>query len=266
MRRIIEGIICALILLASTTLPRLQAQRTNDVARLVVGVSGGFIGRAGLWRTTQPMITRGTAIDTFKLDRGIRSNINLTGHVAYFPNPRFGINGELAYLGLGTVDNCFRPVDINDQVNRLACTALAGQKRAASAIALMGGGIWRPIPAGDVQPYVKGQLGVALTPRSTSSMTAVFGEDDAFALPIYRDEHTKEISPAAALGVGFATAPRNGYQFSVEFRATAVRLSTVDGPAPLGSQDPKIGSKWAVMPTITLGFDIVLERRRGRRY
>ncbi len=257
-------LLCAIACLT----PTLSAQRTNDEARLAVGLNVGYIGGGDLWQTDQPVATNSATPDLFRLHRTLRSNITLSGHLSYFPRPTFGITGEVGYLGLGTVDNCdIISEPTPDPFNAIGCRALDYKKRAASAVSAMGGVIWRPQPRGAVQPYLKAMAGLSLVPRSTTTVTAFFTRDfQDFALPVYAEDGSKTVTPTGALAIGFATAPNSGYQFSVEFRATAVQLQVVDGPAPVGDLHPPIGSHWMLLPTITAGFDIVLEKRRGRRY
>jgi hypothetical protein len=126
--------------------------------------------------------------------------------------------------------------------------------------------VLRPQSRGDVQPYLRANVGLAIAPRSTTAMTAFFGADDEFALVIYEEDDSQATKPMGALSVGFATAPRAGYQLRLEARFTAVQLDVVTGPAPGGSLTPPRGSKWVFLPSIMAGLDIVLEKRRGRRY
>lgn len=253
-------------LLVMLPLLPVAGQSTNDESRLVVGITGGYIGGTHLWSTRQPVATDMGDPDVFVLDRTLRGNITVGGHLTYFPTPTWGVTGEVVYLGLGTRDRCDLAEPSNDVFNRLACASLQNKARAASAVALMGGGVWRPIPRGDIQLYLKAQGGLALVPRSTTTVTAFFGVDGELALPIYQEDGSKAVAPIGAAAIGFATAPNRGYQFSIEFRATAARIQVVDGPAPVNVRLPPISSKWTILPTITAGFEIVLEKRRGRRY
>ncbi|HET9064584.1 MAG TPA: hypothetical protein VFN22_02025 [Gemmatimonadales bacterium] len=253
------------LLMALPLLP-ITGQRSNDESRLVVGITGGYIGGTDLWAVEQPITTNTTESDRFALARRLRGNITVGGHLTYFPRPSWGVTGEVVYLGLGTRDQCALVTPSNDGFNRLACASLENKERAASAVAVMGGGVWRPVPRGDIQLYLKVQGGLALVPRSTTTMTAFFGIDDDFALPIYAEDGSKDVAPIGAAAIGFATAPNRGYQFSLEFRATAARIQLVDGPAPVGVLTPPIRGQWKLLPTITAGFEIVLERHRGRRY
>ncbi len=245
----------------------LGAQATNDESRLTVGIGLGYIGGASLWTVSdQPVYSNNSQIDEFAIVRRLRSNFTLTGQLTYFPKPTFGWTGELTYLGLGTSDGCHLVVDHGDFFNRAACTAIDGHERAASAIAAMGGAVWRPSSRGDLQPYLRGTVGLALVPRSTTAVTAFFGQDDNTALPLYVEDNSKAAKPIGALSIGFATAPHNGYQFRIEARATAVQLVQVTGPATIGNLSPPTGSKWVMLPSFVVAFDIVLEKRRGRRY
>lgn len=253
-------------LLMALPLLTITGQRTNDESRLVVGLTGGYIGGTDLWTVEQPIAANTAQPDRFRLARGLRGNITVGGHLTYFPRPSWGVTGEVVYLGLGTRDNCVLAAPSNDGFNRLACASLENKERAASAVAVMGGGVWRPVPRGDIQLYVKAQGGLALVPRSTTTVTAFFGFEDEFALPIYVEDGSKDVTPIGVAALGFATAPNRGYQFSIEFRATAAQLQVVDGPAPVSVLTPPVSSKWTILPTITAGFEIVLEKRRGRRY
>jgi hypothetical protein len=262
MQRLLLGL--ALVTPISTA--TLAAQATNDEARLTVGVIGGWIGGGALWSVTQPMFAVGNLVDQFALERRLRSNITVAGQLSYFPRPNFGWTGEVSYIGIGSADACALQVDNNDPFNQAACQAIDGRDRAASGVALSGGVVLRPMSRGDIQPYFRANLGLALVPRSTTAMTAFFGEDDQYALLLYDEDESRAAKPLGALSFGLATAPRAGYQFRLEARATAIQLEVVDGPAADASRNPMVGSKWVILPSISFGMDIVLEKRRGRRY
>lgn len=244
----------------------LAGQATNDEARLTVGVIGGWIGGGALWSVTQPISAVGNRVDQFALERDLRSNITLAGQVTYFPRPSIGWTGEVSFLGIGTTDRCTMQVDNDDPFNQAACNAIDGRDRAASGVALAGGVVLRPSSRGDIQPYLRANVGLALVPRSTTAMTVFFGEDDQFAMLLYEEDGSRAAKPLGALSLGIATAPNSGYQFRLEARATAIQLGVVDGPAPDGTGSPVIGSKWTILPSLSIGMDIVLEKRRGRRY
>jgi hypothetical protein len=262
MSRALISLPLALLLAA----PPAATQATNDESRLLVGIMGGWIGGSQLWSVRQPVFTNGGNIDEFVLVRDLRANITVAGQLTYFPNPTFGWTGEITYVGLGNRDGCALAVDNGDVFNRTACDAIAGRNRAASAVTASGGVVLRSGSRGDVQPYLRANVGVALVPRSTTTMSAFFGNDGELVLVIYGEDDSRAARPLGALSVGFSTAPRAGYQFRLEARATAVQLDVVTGPSPVGSPDPPIATRWTFLPSIMVGLDIVLEKRRGRRY
>lgn len=243
------------------------AQATRDQARLVVGVSAGYIGGSGLWRVNnQPIRALNNEQDVFDIERRLRPNITFIGQGTYFPSDHVGITGEVAYLGLGTTDACKFIASANDGINRSACAAINGDNRSASGVAATAGVMLRPASRAAYQPYVRIQAGVALVPRSTVPVTAVFGQTQGSVLPIYTISNDKEVKPAGVLAFGISTAPSAGYQFRVEARATAVQLRVVSGPTAFENMQPETRSVTKLLPSITVGLDIVLEKRRGRRY
>lgn len=246
--------------------PAASAQATNDESRLTVGIMGGWIGGNQLWSTVQPVFAIGNNTDEFTLVRDLRANITMAGQLTYFPSPGFGWTGEISYVGLGTRDGCKLTVDNNDPFNQAACAAIHGRDRAASAVTASAGVLLRTTPRGDLQPYMRANIGIALVPRSTTAMVAFFGPDDESALVIYEEDEARAAKPLGSLSLGMSTAPRAGYQIRFEARATAVQLEVVTGPAPSGTLNPPRGSKWTILPSLSLGLDIVLEKRRGRRY
>jgi len=253
-------------MLCATLATPLPAQASNDEARLTVGIIGGWIGGSALWSVNQPVFANFGRTDQFLLVRDLRGNIAVSGQLTYFPTPRLGWTGELSYTGLGTRDGCRLAVDNGDQFNRDACAAIDGRDRAASAVSAMAGLVYRLGSRTDLQPYLRGNLGLSLVPRSTTAMVAFFGEDDDVALPIYLEDESRTAKPTAALSIGMATAPNAGYQFRVELRGTAVQLDVVTGPTAIGVLEPDVRGKWVILPSISVGLDVVLEKRRGRRY
>lgn len=253
------------VLLAQGARP-LTAQSTRDEARLVVGVSGGWIGGHDLWHVEQPVTASAPRMDLFDLDRSLRSDLTLALQVTYFSSPAFGWTGEAGYLGLGTHDQCSLIDPTGDFVNEEACRSINGEDRSASAVALVGGGVWRPLSRALFQPYLKGMVGLSLVPRSTVEMVAVWGTAGEGVLPIYTGNESPQVRPTGTLGFGIATAPRAGYQIRLEGRYTWVSLPVVTGPNPMENMPAQSKSQYIPLPSITLGIDVVLEKSRGRRY
>ena len=243
------------------------AQATRDQSRLVIGVSAGWIGGSDLWNVpNQPILAGAQQQDIFNLDRSLRSNLTFIGQGTYFPSDHVGISAEVSYLGLGTNDECLFVADVNDPFNRAACGVINGDERSASAVALTAGVVLRPLSRAGIQPYLRAMGGIALMPRSTLPVTAVLGVREDEVLQVYLEDGDKDAKPTGVLAFGFATAPRAGYQLRLEARATAVQLLVVDGPTTSQNQVPHTTSVTKILPSIVVGMDIVLEKRRGRRY
>lgn len=245
----------------------LAAQATGDEARLVVGVTGGWIGGVDLWSVNrQPVITIGPVPDEFALSRRLRSNIAFSGQFTYFPGPTLGLTGELGYLGLGTRDQCSLVLTSGDPTNEEACAAINNRDRSASAVGVQVGVVLRALSRGVIQPYLRTQVGVALVPRSTVELSAVFGDFQDAILQVYASDGSKDAKLLGSLSVGLASSPRRGYQLRVEARGTYISLPVVTGAAPHGTLTPETSSQWTLLPSFTVAIDIVLEKRRGRRY
>ncbi len=244
-------------------------QGTNDEARLTVGVTAGVIGGGDLWSVrNQPLHGSGGMIDYISIDRRMRGSITMTGQMTYFPKPSLGWTGEITYLGLGTHDRCRVEEWSGYEPNRIACQVINDHDRAASGTGAMAGVVYRPMSRSTVQPYLKALAGIALVPRSTTSLSAAWGQapDPEYVYPIYLESGSRALKPIGALALGLATAPNAGYQLRAEFKANMIQLQVVTGPTGSASTAPPLGSTWKLMPSLTVGMDIVLEKRRGRRY
>lgn len=256
----------ALVLTALVIASPLAAQ-TGDQARLVVGTSVGWTSGTDLWSVAeQPITAIGQTNDRFALQRRLRSNIAVNGQVTYFPRNHLGITGEVGYLGLGTADSCQLLTSTGDFTNESACQAVNVLERSASAVGLLGGVTLRAFSRSAIQPYTRILAGIVLAPRSTVELAPVFGELQNSALRIYETDGEAEAKPAGALAIGIATSPNAGTQLRIEARGTWTRLSIVDGPSAREGLVPPTSTKWVMVPTVLVGFDIVLEKRRGRRY
>ena len=246
---------------------RAAAQATGDQSRLVIGVAAGWIGGTELWSVpAQPILTTTEAVDVFGLRRRIRSNITFAGTGTWYPKGNLGVTAEVNYLGLGTVDDCTLVTASDDPLNRLVCTTLTNYERPASAVSIAGGLVLRPSSRTFIQPYVRGVAGVALALRGTVRTVATIGTFGDTAVTIYPQTGGGQLRPTGSLMVGIATSSSPGYQFRAELRYTALRLPVVTGPSIYQGAPPQTGSVWRTLPSILVGFDIVLEKRRGRRY
>ena len=240
--------------------------QTHDEAQLTVGVALGYIKGTDLWRVSrQPITEFDLEQDVIDLHRTITSNLTLSAQGAYFRSSHLGYIGEFTYVGLGTEDNCQHVSGAGGDPGTSACAALKGVTRPASSVALMGGVLWRPISRTAYQPFVKGLLGASVVPRSTLQLSSTFGVLQE-QLDIYTQESSHMVRPTGTVGVGIATAPNAGYQLSIELRESWVVIPVVTGPTVEAGLDPPSANRLKAFPGFMVGLNIVLERRRGRRY
>ena len=83
---------------------------------------------------------------------------------------------------------------------------------------------------------------------------------------VYSDDKNERIEPSLALGVGFTAAIAKGYQLRWEIRDNIVGVQSVTGTIPIAGFVPPHERVFKHLFSMTIGFDVVLERRRGRRY
>jgi hypothetical protein len=85
-------------------------------------------------------------------------------------------------------------------------------------------------------------------------------------LIIYDDDHESRVEPQFALGAGFTAAIAPGYQLRWEIRDNITGVQTVTAASPQARTIPPHEVTFKHLFSLSIGFDVVLERRRGRRY
>jgi len=261
---------------------RVDAQGTGSQANLILSLFGGVAAGHSLWAVgQQPLCVFGPQVggvftcipnryDTLSLTRAVTSSIVAGAAATYFPSPHLGYTLELYYLGQSYDDTChglyFDSTDAN-QVNAQACGSVTGSEPSSGAIGLIGGVMYRLSPTATVSPYVRGGFGILAYSGGTIAMAGDFVEDTAiYNRPIYVDDNPKTTSLAfqAAAGLTVRTSP--GYQLRFEVRDAIAELSYVTGPSPGDKLVPPTATKWFHNVVLTVGLDVVLEQKRGRRY
>lgn len=245
----------------------LRAQ-TSDEARLTLGIAAGYIGSLTLWDVPNQPIASANSPAIFHLRRETHSDISISGQATFYRGPHFGFTGEFTYVGLGNTDSCNLVQDGGDVELVAACNALQGAQGSASTTLVQGGVVFRPLARSFLQPYFKGIVGLAFTPSSTIMTRSTYGSigDTALILTIYKDDNWKAVRPAWTAVFGISTAPSSGYQLHIEVRESWLPLGVVTGPTTGQGFVPPHKSVIKGFPSILVGFDIVLEKRRGRRY
>lgn len=272
------GAILALALAASPAL--LQGQEgeaqeggtqeegaTGSQANLVFGVAGAFTTNSSLWAVpNQPLRLGPPPADTLSLTRVIDGGIGLMFYGMYFPKKSFGLSGEVFFLGTEYEDECqvaftltAPPADVHT-----LCGDIDARSRSTATVLATVGGVFRISPRGTISPYLRAAGGVAIINRSS---VALEGRTSSGVVVIYDDDATRSVSPAAVLGLGFtARSKRGGYQVRLEARDNIIGYDAVTSAGPPTGARPPTEVSYKHLFSLVIGFEIVLEKSRGRRY
>ena len=259
----------ALTLLAASA-ARLEGQGRADQARLMFSLGMGWATGGGtLWSVgRQPLAIQVNEIDTLSVSRSLRNSFNVVFSGTYFPGDHLGFTLEAQLLGLGTVDGCAIRQTLGATFTQEACSSINQSERSSSSTALAGGGMYRIASHNFIHPYLRAMGGMVIVQESFLKMKGrVTGSTGERAdLILYDDNGGTSISPYIGLGGGIVIATGRGFQMRFEVRDNWVNVPGVSAPTSRQGFVPPSDRVGAHRLTATIGFDILLERKRGRRY
>ena len=259
-------LIATALLIVAGNLPA-RGQATRDRARLVFTVSGGVVVGRHLWSIARQPVQFTTPADSFDLGRRIRTTIGIGFGGAYYPKEQIGIGVEGFLIGLGFEDSCRLAFSSGSGDAATTCESIQGATKSATAVALSAGPILRTKSSGLISPYARANLGFVISNQSSLRTIGRFPTSIGTAERIvYDDDHDSRIAPSFALGLGFTAAVAKGYQLRWEIRDNIVGLQRVTAATPQSDLVPPHELTFKHLFSMTVGFDVVLERRRGRRY
>jgi hypothetical protein len=247
------------------------AQSTVDQARLALGIGIGQTSGGGtLWSVgQQPLVSVGAATpDTIAVTRHFRRSLAVVFSGTYFPGDHFGLNVEAQLLGLGTIDAC--RVTSAQRASRAVevCNDIDAQERSATSAALSVGGIVRIGSHQAIHPYLRANAGMVVTQQSflrlSGEYTSPIGEKAL--LTVYDDNKTTNLQPYLSAGGGVVAVIGRGYQLRFEVRDNWVRAPAVTGATFREGLVPPSLTVGKHLLSFILAFDVMLERKRGRRY
>lgn len=243
------------------------SQATKDQARLVFTISGGAIVGRELWEVGPQPVQFTTPTDSLDLGRRIRSNITVGFSGTYFPGENLGFTGEGFLLGLGFEDRCRHVFSSGSMAVATACQSIQGATKSASAVAVSAGPVVRVNSRKLISPYARANIGLVFSSQSSIRMTGRFPSPEGNVdLVVFEDDRNSRVEPAFALGAGFTAAVGKGYQLRWEVRDNIVGVQRVTGTTPQRGTVPPHEVVFKHLFSMMIGFDVVLERRRGRRY
>ena len=260
------------------TLIRPAAAQRGDQPNLVLTILGGTVIGQELWTVgKQPLSVLGsspTKYDTLRLSREVSSGIVLGAAATYFLSPHVGFHAEVSYLGLGFDSTCepvylhpdslggFTDVRRNGQV----CDDISAQIAAGSMISIYGGVTVRAASRRALSPYLRAGIGFVNQSASAIDVAGVFFDGSNFnTRQVIADPEPRHSAPMATLAAGLTSPLGTGYQFRLEVRDHLINLIRLTGPGSASGASPT-ASSYRHHIALTLGLDVVLEKKRGRRY
>lgn len=260
-------ILAAIAVLAGTPA---AAQRTADQARLSLGLSAGATTGTTLWSIKgQPIFTSSFTVDSVALDRRTRGALAVVFHGTYFPSEHWGFTGEAMLIGLGFEDDCEITFASGSTRGAEICNSINGNESPGSAVALSVGGLYRIMSQKVISPYARISAGLVVSQHSAVQLDGFFSDSlaEETRFTVYDDPSRRQVAPVLGLGVGFTAALGRGYQLRWEVRDNIVGTDKVTGPTfGTPNLEPPHKLNYKHVWSVTFGFDVVLERKRGRRY
>ncbi len=257
-------------------------------ARLYLSTFAGYRGGRALWTMNgQPLLVfvalGDSAVpngpgqyDTIDLRRRLTPGFVVGAAGAYFPGPHLGLEGEIAFLGLGTESACtirqYQPPATSD-IDPELCASLQGQSVSTSAVSFSLGLVGRLSPGRSTYPYARVAAGVVARTRGTIAMLGVYtnGNGTPVEADVLEDSSPHNTAAHVTVGAGLAFALGTGYQLRLEARDVVTELDRVTGLAnpdnpATGSLAPPHGERWYHNLAFVVVLDVIFEKRRGRRY
>jgi hypothetical protein len=260
----------------AVAVPKPSSAQTASDARLIFSIFGGIAAHGDLWDIPKQQyltLFPQPLYDTLNLRRRLATGPVLGLNATFYSSSHWGLSGEVAYVGLRKDTDCSFVYLVPDaqQRNEQVCNDIAATVTSASNVGVSFGGAFRFVTHSLVTPYVRLMGGLSIRSSSLVQVTgrlALSLPDGSVALRervVISDEKDVSLYPllAGAAGIMFTLSP--GYQIRAEVRDQLMILQRPTGPAndlAVAEIESFIGHS----PALVFGFDIVLERQRGRRY
>ena len=258
----------AAVLALTRTAPA-AAQTPTEPTIVLTFYAGAVTGHA-LWGIArQPLCQFSGDVcsgvyDTASVSRDVSASLAGGLTATYFPRSALGVQLDVSYLGLPLENHC-TPIVVANASNQTLCESIAGSSLASSALSFELGAIVRtPSLAGGLRPYARLGVGLLTYSGSTVELEGSYPPPPGMKIVIADDNPTRS-SVSFFGGVGLLANLSPEYVFRLEARDVYARLMRVDGPANDLAVAPVSGHFFHDV-ALSVGFGIVLEHKRGRRY
>jgi len=245
-----------------------DAQATGDQTRLVFSITGGYATGHDLWAVGGQSLTLDGLTDIFALERNLTGTWTAGLGVVYFGGEHLGFTGDAHLVDTRTEDSCLQLSNSGSEKNAQVCESIEGAIRSAMAVALSGGVILRTASRAKVSPYLRLQGGAYFGNLNTTSMQGTFvnADSELVFVNIYPSGSSTHFSPQLTVGAGITVPVAKAYHLRFEGRAMTHNLEVITGATGSAGTDPNTGTRWLTTFSLHVGIDLVLERKRGRRY
>ena len=275
--RLFACVTIAAVSLAPAPLPG----QAPSAPRLYLSMFGGYRTARHLWTSSgQPFLVQ-TPIgpnpgqyDTLDLQHDVAPGFVIGAAGTYFPRPNLGFEGEIAFLGMGVESRCairqYQPPPSGD-IDPELCTSLNGATNSLSAVSFSAGVVGRLRPDKATYPYVRADIGVVARTRSTIELIGTFADTARNALEefiVVGDSFPNKTRAHFSFAVGLALSLGPASQLRLEGRDVVTSLDRVTGLADpsRGTLYPPHAGRSLHNFAFIVAFDVILEKRRGRRY
>jgi hypothetical protein len=261
-------------LLALFLVGRSASAQTGDQPNLVLTVFAGVTAGHSLWSIQgQPFCSDaacGTSspYDTFNLSRDITSSLVAGVGATFFSSSHVGIHGEISYMGLSFEDHCRDVFASTSPRNAEVCARANSSSLSTSAIVFSAGVLFRASARHPISPYGRAGLMLTTTSSGTIQMPSFYtdgGTQPPQPIAILEDANPKKSGFGFQVGAGFTSRLGPGYQVRFEVRDLVIPLERANGIAG-GNREPPKTTRLYHHVALALGIDVVLEKKRGRRY
>ncbi len=257
----------------------LAAQRGPEPT-LVLTLFAGTAEGHGLWNVPQQpfCVLVGSssgyscsgAYDTLALSRAVTATLIGGVSATYFYRSHIGVVAELAFLGMSFDDTCKGPTTFSfdpEHWNEKLCDDITAHAPSTSAVAGFLSIVARASPRHSLSPYARATVGFVRYSGGTMALNGTFQASDGtvHSRTVYLDDNPQTSSASLQLGGGLVAQLNPGYEFRLELRDAVIPLRRVVGPSNDFLGPPSATRAFHQLSAV-LGLDIVLEKKRGRRY
>lgn len=244
------------------------AQKSGDESRLVFSVTGGYATGSDLWEVPAQSLTLDGLTDILALERRLTGTWTAGLGAIYFPGEHFGWVGDAHLVDTRVSDSCQLLSNSGSEKNQETCASIDGFTNSSMSVAVSVGAILRTASRAAVSPYVRLQGGGFFGNLNTTAMEGSFTNEnnEIVIVPIYPGTSASSFSPQITFGAGVTIPVAKAYHLRFEGRGMTYSMKTITGATGSFGTEPNTGTKWITQFSIHAGIDLVLERKRGRRY